>query len=64
NLRDAPAEVMLRNLPKGDAQLFLLDEEAFEQAARDLSFSGRTRPFAGTTLTLPPFAVARLDIGG
>ena len=64
NLREIPVEVMLKGLPKGKVQLFLLDEATFADAARDPAFGDRTRPFKGKTLVLPPFATARLDISG
>ena len=63
NLREVPVEVRLKGLPKGDAQSFMLDENSFEMAARDPKFSDRTSDFAGKSLTLQPFAVARVDIG-
>ena len=59
-----PVEVKLKGLPKGKAQLFLLDEWSFADAARDPAFGDRTRSFKGKTLVLPPFACVRLDIGG
>jgi hypothetical protein len=64
NLRELPVEVNLRGLPEGKAGLFLLDESTFEDAARDPAFGDETRPFKGKRLTLPAFAVARLDIAG
>jgi hypothetical protein len=64
NLRETPVEVRLNGLPKGDAQLFVLDENSFEMAARDLKFSDSTSDFSGKSLTLQPFAVARVDISG
>ncbi|MEO8667076.1 MAG: hypothetical protein ABI399_01055 [Bauldia sp.] len=64
NLRPVAVDVNLRGLATGKAQLFLLDETTFEDAARDPAFGDGTRAFKGRSLTLPPFAVARLDIAG
>ena len=65
NLRDETIEVQLRGLArKGKATLMMLDEDGFGQAVRDPDFADRAEPFAGTTVTLPPFAVARLDVAG
>jgi hypothetical protein len=64
NLREVPVEVNLKGLPKGDTELFLLDESTFEDAVRDPGFSDGGRPFKGKSLALPAFAVARLDIEG
>ena len=64
NLREIPTEAKLRGLPKGAATLAILDEESFADAARDPAFMDNGAGFKGTALTLPPFAVARLDIGG
>ena len=62
NLRAVPVEVKLRGLPKGKASLMMLDDASFEAAARDPAFGDTTAPFAGTTVTLAPFAVARVDV--
>ncbi|MCB1487841.1 MAG: hypothetical protein KDJ88_10335, partial [Bauldia sp.] len=64
NLRDETVEVKLRGLGKGKASLMMLDEESFEQAARDPDFTDKAAPFTGTTVTLAPFAMARLDVTG
>ena len=64
NLRDEPVEVKLRGLPKGKATLTLLDEASFDEAVRDPAFGDEGRPFTGASLSLAPFAVARLDVTG
>ena len=64
NLRDETVEVKLRGLGKGKASLMMLDEESFEQAARDPDFKDKAAPFTGTSVTLAPFAMARLDVTG
>ena len=48
----------------GKTSLMMLDEESFEQAARDPDFTDKAAPFTGTTVRLAPFAVARLDVTG
>ena len=62
NLRDEPLEVKVRGLAKGKATLMMLDAEHFDAAARNPAFGEETEPFTGTTVTLGPFAVARLDV--
>ncbi|SDB35454.1 hypothetical protein [Bauldia litoralis] len=64
SLRDETVDVKLRGLPKGKATLMMLDAESFEAAARDPSFGDVGEPFKGSSVTLGPFAVARLDITG
>ena len=62
NLGGDTVEVKLRGLARGRATLMLLDEERFAEAIRDPAFGDEGAPFAGTTVTLPPFATARLDV--
>lgn len=64
NLRAEPVEAKLRGLPKGGASLMMLDEASFAAAARDPAFGDKAAPFSGTTVTLAPFAVARIDVTG
>jgi hypothetical protein len=64
NLRAEPVAVKLRGLPKGKAGLMMLDEASFDEAARDPAYGESTAPFEGATVTLAPFAVARLDVKG
>ena len=61
NLREIPVEVNLRSLPKGKATLWMLDETSFDAAIRDPDFDN-SAPLAGKTVTLAPFAVARIDV--
>ena len=62
NLGGDPVAVKLHGLAKGKATLMMLDEASFDAAARDPAFGDAAEPFAGTTVTLAPFATARLDV--
>jgi hypothetical protein len=61
NLREQPLEVRLDGVPVGPAGLWMLDEHGFEAAIEDAGFGERDAPFEGRSLTLEPFAVARLS---
>jgi hypothetical protein len=64
NLREINTSVRLKTLPKGETRISMLDEDSFDDAVRDTSFGDLTAPLRGSTVTLRPFAVARIDIGG
>jgi hypothetical protein len=51
-------------VPAGAVRLWLLDEDSFEAAIKDPAFGDRSEPFTGDSLTLRPFAVAQLSLGG
>ena len=61
NLTDRALAVSLEGMDTGGSQLCVLDEQSFEVCAADADgFVRSQRPAAGRTLTLAPYAVARL----
>jgi hypothetical protein len=62
NLTGAPQEVHLEGLPaSGNASLALIAEDGFVELCRDPdALNHLARPFAGGSVTLPAYAVARL----
>lgn len=63
NIREIPVEVKLRGLPAGKVALNVIDEASFEDAVIDPAFGKRSMPLTGKSVTLSPFAVARLEMG-
>jgi len=63
NLRGDDLTVELSGFPRS-ATMSVLDESSFDAAVRDSAFGDREAAFAGSTLTLAPFATAALTFGG
>ncbi|MEQ1955729.1 hypothetical protein [Mesorhizobium sp. CN2-181] len=62
NTSDGIVDVSVQGT-SGSATLAVLDEAGFEGAASDLDFMSKGTPFAGGTINLGAFAVARLSFG-